>query len=94
MTSPDMPETRRVHFYGRVQGVFFRKTAERYASSLAVEGYVRNLSDGSVELVVTGKPEDLDRLLEKIVSHYRSNISHFESVRDANPERFDGFRIS
>lgn len=93
MTAPDMTETRRIQFYGRVQGVFFRKTTERYATSLPVMGYVRNLSDGSVELVVTGRPETLDRLLEKIVTHYRSNISKWESVRVASPERFDGFEV-
>jgi len=93
MNSSDSSETRRVLFHGRVQGVFFRKTAESYATSLLVKGYVRNLDDGSVELVVSGSPDTLERLLEKILTHYRSNISNWESVRLASPESFDGFEI-
>lgn len=93
MNSSDSIETRRVLFHGRVQGVFFRKTTESYATSLPVKGYVRNLDDGSVELVASGSPETLETLLERILTHYRSNISNWESVRLASTESFEGFEI-
>ena len=40
---------------GRVQGVFFRKWAVGEATRRGLRGWVRNRSDGSVELVLSGK---------------------------------------
>jgi acylphosphatase len=52
----------RVHVWvsGRVQGVFYRATAERVASGLGLAGWVRNLSDGRVEAIAEGPAEALD----------------------------------
>lgn len=38
-------------FYGRVQGVGFRKFVKTKAQQLGVKGYVKNLPDGTVEVV-------------------------------------------
>ena len=42
------------HFSGHVQGVGFRYTVQDLAADFDVRGYVRNLPDGRVELVVEG----------------------------------------
>jgi acylphosphatase len=47
---------------GRVQGVGYRAWAERQASRLRLDGWVRNRSDGSVELVAHGAEEALAAL--------------------------------
>ena len=47
---------------GRVQGVFFRASAARTAASLAITGWVKNLPDGSVEVVCAGSDSALDEL--------------------------------
>ncbi|MDH5377824.1 MAG: acylphosphatase [Gammaproteobacteria bacterium] len=47
---------------GRVQGVFFRQSTLEQARVLALNGWVRNLADGSVELVASGRPSDIDQL--------------------------------
>ena len=46
----------RVHMIvkGRVQGVWFRETTRREAVSLGISGWVRNLSDGTVEVLAEG----------------------------------------
>lgn len=49
---------------GRVQGVFYRDTCERVASGLGVRGWVRNRSDGTVEVVAEGVREAVDALLD------------------------------
>jgi acylphosphatase len=40
---------------GHVQGVSFRSNAERIADRLGLSGWVLNLSNGSVEIVVEGE---------------------------------------
>ena len=47
-------ERRTIYYSGRVQGVGFRWTALASLNGLAVDGYVRNLPDGRVELVLEG----------------------------------------
>lgn len=51
---------------GMVQGVNFRWFTQRRASELGLDGFVRNLSDGSVELVAEGRRDALDRLLDAV----------------------------
>lgn len=48
---------------GRVQGVGYRDWADRQARALGLNGYVRNRRDGSVELVVAGSIECIERML-------------------------------
>ena len=55
---------RRYLISGRVQGVFYRASAQRYAQSLALTGWVRNRRDGRVELLACGE-EPVLRVLEK-----------------------------
>jgi acylphosphatase len=48
---------------GRVQGVFFRDSVRREASSRGVAGWVRNCPDGTVEAVFEGDREAVDALV-------------------------------
>jgi acylphosphatase len=60
-----MPEkTLRLRITGRVQGVGYRIWATRTAASVGLRGWVRNRSDGSVEVLATGAPEDVAALVE------------------------------
>ena len=49
---------------GRVQGVGYRWWAVREASALGLDGWVRNLRDGKVELLALGDKGALQRLAE------------------------------
>ena len=48
---------KRVRYSGRVQGVGFRQTALSIAAGHVIVGYVRNLAQGDVEMVVQGEED-------------------------------------
>ena len=53
-------------FSGRVQGVGFRFFVEKKAKQLGVKGFVRNLPDGTVEVLAEGSEDILKKFLEEI----------------------------
>jgi acylphosphatase len=53
----------KVNISGRVQGVRFRASARDEAKRMGVSGWVRNLTDGSVEVFIQGQEEKLNSLL-------------------------------
>ncbi len=57
-------ETLRVLVKGRVQGVGYRAAAVRQAHLQGVTGWVRNNDNGTVQAVVQGTPDQVDRMLE------------------------------
>ncbi len=87
-------ERRRWHVWGRVQGVGFRATTRRLAGAFDVRGYVRNLPDGSVEVVAEGEPCELDRFEEALFREFRPNIQDV-AVEQATTDHAlpDGFAI-
>lgn len=52
--------------YGRVQGVFFRDFTLRKAEEFGITGWVKNLDDGSVQIVAEGKHKDLEKLISAV----------------------------
>ena len=49
---------------GRVQGVFYRASAQQHARKLGVAGYAKNLSDGRVEVLAVGDAVQVSHLVE------------------------------
>ncbi len=78
---------------GRVQGVFFRASAQREARRLGLTGWVRNRPDGSVELVAEGDEEVLRDLVgwshhgpsaarvDQVDIHWRAYSGEFHDFR-------------
>jgi len=52
---------KRLHLkiYGRVQGVYYRSSAQDKARELGLSGWAKNMTDGTVETVVEGEEEML-----------------------------------
>ncbi|MFO7918265.1 MAG: acylphosphatase [Anaerolineae bacterium] len=72
---------------GRVQGVGFRYHARETARGLGVMGYVRNRSDGTVEVVAEGDEDSLRQFLSWLRSGPR--LAQVEKV-DTDWESFEG----
>ncbi len=74
-------ERRRVIFSGRVQGVGFRASTSWTARGFNVVGYVRNLPDGTVEVVAEAEADELDRFVAAV----RERMSGFIRGVDSAP---------
>jgi acylphosphatase len=84
---------RRVKVHGRVQGVFFRDSTRQRANAHGVNGWARNMPDGSVEAVLEGDPEAVQR----VVRFLRTGPPHADvervEVNEEEPEGLSGFWI-
>ncbi len=79
---------------GKVQGVGFRFRTRIKAKQLNLTGWVKNLTDGRVEIIVQGKKEDLDKLLEWIKSQPAfSKIKKTVFFQEPIKEEFNDFLI-
>lgn len=64
--NPTSAEARRFLVRGRVQGVGFRWFVEREAQVLGIAGWVRNNSDGSVEVLAQGTRDQISGLRSRL----------------------------
>ncbi|MEX2682337.1 MAG: acylphosphatase [Candidatus Sigynarchaeota archaeon] len=80
---------------GDVQGVGFRYSTQRYAVSIGVTGWVRNLSDGQVEVLAEGEKSQLEDMLAWL-QHGPSgaHVSSIEHEFSDEPAQFDRFSIA
>jgi len=78
--------------HGRVQGVFFRNSMQSEAQYLAISGWVRNRSDGTVEAVVQGEANAVDAIVRW--ANRGPQMSSVERV-DISPGigSYEGFEI-
>jgi acylphosphatase len=83
-----------IHYTGCVQGVGFRFNAQWIARGFAVTGFVRNLPDGGVQLVVEGEEKEVDRFLARISDSMAGNITHADMQRLEATGEFSGFEIA
>lgn len=86
---------KRLHvcYTGEVQGVGFRFTAERLGVSLGLAGWVRNLSDGRVEIACEGKEEALKEFLNKINDVFKRYIKDADVTWAGATGEFEGFEV-
>jgi acylphosphatase len=71
---------------GRVQGVGFRWFVSRHAQGLGVTGYVRNLVDGSVEVVARASDTAVLQRLEELLSRGPHGAAVESVEREDRPE--------
>ncbi len=55
-------QCRHAYVSGKVQGVYFRQATQEQADALDLDGWVRNLADGRVEVLFEGEAEAVERL--------------------------------
>lgn len=85
---------RHIVFVGQVQGVGFRFTALRIADRYKLTGWVRNVLDGTVEMIAQGSSEAIDNCIRDIQVSFAGYIreTNVEEV-PANPQ-YNDFKIT
>ena len=82
---------RLLRIHGRVQGVWYRASAQAEASRLGLVGWVRNRSDGSVEALAIGPHMAVEAFIAW--AHQgppKAQVSRVEAI-DTEPEALSGF---
>ena len=77
---------------GRVQGVGFRYSAIREAHRLLINGWVRNASNGDVEVWAEGPPEKLNSFLEWLKRGPQFSRVDTVDKEDKEPKGFYDFK--
>ena len=86
-------KTLRVFILGTVQGVFFRNFIEQKAEELNVRGFARNLDDGRIEVVIEGRDEKVNEMVDACrEGPAHSDVKSVET-HELKHQGFDGFKI-
>ncbi len=79
---------------GKVQGVWFRDSTRSEANKLNLVGWVRNLSDGTVEVCAEGNESELQKLVEWLyVGSPRSKVKNVDVEWRASTGEFSQFEM-
>ena len=81
-------------FEGSVQGVGFRFTAHRMAGRHQLTGYVRNIADGTVEMLAQGPAQDVDDCVRDIQDCLAGHVREVRTVEVPPDPRCTDFRIT
>lgn len=84
----------RIKITGLVQGVGYRYFTYRLAKALSLKGYVRNQSDGSVEVVAEGEKEKLLHLISELrIGPPSSKVENLSIEWQERKNEFEEFKI-
>jgi len=87
---------KRIHIFitGRVQGVFFRQSTRVMAIKNNVNGWIRNLNDGRVEIVAEGETQNIDNLVTWCkTGPANSRVDEFELLDEDSTGEFENFDV-
>lgn len=80
-------------YSGTVQGVGFRYGVHRYAVNLGIKGWVRNLPNGSVEILAEGSKDAVQQLCENIEEHFQGYIKDKQISSRTLQEKREDFKV-
>jgi len=81
-------------FSGRVQGVGFRFTAYNITKRCRLTGLVRNLPDGTVEMIAQGRAEDISNCISDIQESFAGYIRDTKIIETVYNPSYTDFRIT
>lgn len=85
---------KRIIFVGRVQGVGFRFTAFHAANRHKLTGFVRNLMDGTVEMLAQGPADDINDCIRDIEASFVGYIAETKIEEAPHNPQYEEFKIT
>jgi acylphosphatase len=86
-------KTLKIFVTGSVQGAYFRQFVNKTANELKLKGFVRNLDDGRVEVVVEGRDETVNEMVEACKKGApQANVKEVQTQEISN-QGFESFKI-
>jgi len=86
-------KTLKIYITGTVQGIFFRKFIEERANELGIRGFVRNLDDGRVEVIIEGD----EKKIEEMINICRQGSPHSTinniKIQELKHQGFNSFKV-
>jgi len=80
--------------HGKVQGVFFRDNIQKKASESNLKGYVKNLPDGTVEIIAEGNEDIIKQLITFCNKNPGySNVTDIEIKESKPTNEFNKFEV-
>jgi acylphosphatase len=81
-------------FRGHVQGVGFRYTAKQIAQQYNLAGFVRNLADGTVEMLLQGPAQDIDTCIREVQDSFEGYLRDTQIEEAPFNPRYTDFRVA
>ena len=82
-----------IYFSGRVQGVGFRYTCREVAKRYEVSGWVKNLPNGSVEMIVEGASDQLRNYVADLSESTHGNVADMQVTKSEPTGEFSAMEI-
>ncbi len=87
--------TAHVFVFGFVQGVGYRQSVKRKARSLGLTGWVKNLSDGRVEVTFCGPKEKIGEAIDFCKKGpFLSEVKHLDIEWEDKDYSYSGFDVT
>lgn len=83
----------RIKVKGKVQGVFYRSTAQAKAKELGLSGWVKNEEDGSVLIEAEGEEQKILKLIDWCKEGPGAAIVNDVEYEQVDPKGVNGFEI-
>jgi acylphosphatase len=89
-----MKKRAEIKVYGRVQKAGFRDFIDEIAFNLNLNGYVKNLNDGTVQVVCEGDEDTISELLKKInITQYPIRVENIDVVYKKPTGEYTAFEL-
>ncbi len=88
-----MKKANKIIIRGTVQGIFFRNFIKENADALKLKGFVRNLDNGDVEIIIEGEIENVDQMHEICKQGPKHAVIKEMEIMEIPFQDFDEFKI-
>lgn len=88
-----MKKAAKITVKGNVHGVFYREYVREHAEKLGLKGFVRNIENGSVEVVIEGDIEKVDEMFNLCKTGPKHAVINSTEIVETSFQDFKDFKV-